>query len=142
MNHMTRTTISTLLAMIGLLLIMSAMAMPVFHIERAYISWIYAIGAASLLTGRLMQKAPEGATPKLRRLLRMEVWTALVFIAGAVFLFLPVRPGAGEGNDWIAFTLAGGVLTLYTSIMIPRQKFGNTTAADKTGKAPKKHTKK
>lgn len=119
---MTRTNLSTMLAMVGLLLIMAAMAMPVFHLDRTFITWIYAVGAASLLAGRLMQKTPEGASPKLRRLMRMEVWTALVFVAGAVFLFLPVKPGAGEGNDWIAFTLAGGVLTLYTSIMIPKQK--------------------
>ena len=45
----------------------------------------------------------------------MEIWTAIIFVVGAVFMFLP-------GKDWIAFTLAGGVLTLYTSIMIPRQK--------------------
>lgn len=138
---MTRTNLSTMLAMIGLLLIMAAMAMPVFHLDRSFITWIYAVGAVSLLAGRLMQKTPEGASLKLRRLMRMEIWTALVFIAGAVFLFLPVKPGAGEGNDWIAFTLAGGVLTLYTSIMIPRQKLGNTPS-DKTGKAAKKHTKK
>lgn len=119
---MTRTNLSTMLAMVGLLLIMAAMAMPVFHLDRTFITWIYAVGAASLLAGRLMQKTPEGASPKLRRLMRMEVWTALVFVAGAVFLFLPVKPGAGEGNDWIAFTLAGGVLTLYTSIMIPKEK--------------------
>ena len=33
-------------------------------------------------------------------------------------------PSAGA-TDWIAFTLAGGLLTIYTSIMIPRQKADN-----------------
>lgn len=118
---MTRDSIATPLVMLGLLLIMSAVALPVIHAARTIITWTYAAGALLLLIGRLMQRTPDGASLKLRRLLRIEIWTALVFAAGAVFLFLPVKPGAGEGNDWIAFTLAGGVLTLYTSIMIPRQ---------------------
>ncbi|MBD5322362.1 MAG: hypothetical protein K2G05_04870 [Duncaniella sp.] len=119
---MSRNTLVTLLSMGGLILIMAALALPVLHIGREYIMWVYAVGAALLLAGRLLTPVPAGASVKLRRLLRMEVWTALVFVAGAVFLFLPVTPGAGAGNDWIAFTLAGGVLTVYTSLMIPRQR--------------------
>lgn len=119
---MSRKTLVTLLSMGGLILIMAAVALPVLHVGREYITWVYAVGAASLLIGRLITPVPAGASLKLRRLLRMEVWTALVFVAGAVFLFLPITPGNGAGNDWIAFTLAGGVLTIYTSIMIPRQR--------------------
>lgn len=119
---MSRNTLVTLLSMGGLILIMAAVTLPVLHVGREYIIWVYAAGAALLLVGRLITPVPEGASLKLRRLLRMEVWTALVFVAGAVFLFLPITPGNGAGNDWIAFTLAGGVLTIYTSIMIPRQR--------------------
>lgn len=115
-------TTSTILAMCGLLLIMAAVALPVFHASRTAVSWVYATGALLHLIGRIIQPTPAGASLKLRRLLRMEIWTAFIFVLGAIFLFLRVTPGAGEGNDWIAFTLAGGVLTLYTSIMIPRQK--------------------
>ena len=43
------------------------------------------------------------------------------FLAGAVFMFIP---SAGK-TDWLAFTLAGGLLTIYTSVMIPRQKADN-----------------
>ena len=121
---MANNRIATILAMLGLLLIMAAVALPVLHVARTAVTWTYA-----------------GASLKLRRLLRMEIWTALVFVAGAVFLFLPVKPGAGEGNDWIAFTLAGGVLTLYTSIMIPRQKLENTTENDVKSKAKKRPKK-
>ena len=117
---MSRNTLATLLSMGGLVLIMAALALPVVHIGREYITWVYAIGAALLLAGRLITPVPAGASVKLRRLLRMEVWTALVFVAGAVFLYLPITPGNGAGNEWIAFTLAGGALTIYTSIMIPR----------------------
>lgn len=118
MTTETRTNLSAVLSMAGLLVIMAASALPFLHVERIVIAWIYAAGAACLLAGRIIGPVPEGAPLRLRRLLRMEVWTALVFVAGAVFLFIP---GSG-GNDWIAFTLAGGVLTIYTSIMIPRQK--------------------
>ena len=136
---MANNRIATILAMLGLLLIMAAVALPVLHVARTAVTWTYATGA--LIIGRFMQKTPAGASLKLRRLLRMEIWTALVFVAGAVFLFLPVKPGAGEGNDWIAFTLAGGVLTLYTSIMIPRQKLENTTENDVKSKAKKRPKK-
>ena len=68
-----------------------------------------------LLAGKLIAPALKDAPLRLRRLVRMEVWAALIFVVGAVFMFLP-------GTDWIAFTLAGGLLTIYTSIMIPRQK--------------------
>lgn len=108
--------------MAGLVLIMAALALPVLHIGRDIITWVYAAGAALVLAGRLTSKTPAGASIKLRRLLRIEVWTAFIFVAGAVFLFLPTTAGSGAGNDWIAFTLAGGILTAYTSIMIPRCK--------------------
>ncbi len=80
---------------------------------RETVAYSYSAGAAALLAGRLLSPTPAGASVRLRRLVRMEVWTALIFVAGAVFLFLP----QAGGNDWIAFTLAGGVLTVYTSIM-------------------------
>ena len=138
---MTRNTLATPLAMTGLLLIMAAVAMPVLHVARTAVTWVYAAGALLLIIVRFMQPTPQGASLKLRRLLRMEIWTALVFVAGAVFLFPPVKPGAGEGNDWIAFTLAGGVLTLYTSLMIPRQKLENT-AQNGSKSETKKRAKK
>lgn len=116
---------------IGLLIILIAAALPFFHVARMVSACTYAAGAAILLTGRLLNRAPEGASIRLRRLLRMEVWAALVFVAGAVFLFLPITPGAGAGNDWIAFTLAGGILTAYTSIMIPRQRINDSRHDDK-----------
>lgn len=107
---------------IGLFVILVAAALPFFHLPREVSAWTYAVGSVTLLAGRFLNPAPKGADIRLRRLFRMEIWAALVFVAGAVFLFLPVKPGAGAGNDWLAFTIAGGVLTVYTSIMIPREQ--------------------
>ncbi|MBD5271027.1 MAG: hypothetical protein HDS40_02075 [Bacteroides sp.] len=110
------------LAVAGLLIILAAAALPFFHLPRMAAAITYSAGAALLLAGRLLTKAPEGASLRLKRLLRMEVWAALVFVAGAVFLWMPIKPGEGAGNDWLAFTLAGGILTAYSSLMIPRTK--------------------
>ena len=114
---MQRNNISALLSMLGLIVILSAAALPFFHLSRQLTAWIYGAGAAMILIGKVMSTVPPNAPLRLRRLLRMEIWTALIFVAGAVFLFLP----QAGGNDWIAFTLAGGLLTIYTSIMIPRE---------------------
>ena len=107
-----------LLSTIGLLAIMTAAFLPLVHVGQTSMRYVYAAGALVLLIGRVIAPRVKDAPLRLRRLLHVEVWTALVFVAGAVFLFLP---SAGT-KDWLAFTLAGGFLTLYTSIMIPRQK--------------------
>lgn len=113
-----RETASTVMVTVGLLAIMTAAFLPLIHAAQDWMRYLYAAGALVLLVGRFVAPKVKDAPLRLRRLLRMEVWVALIFIVGAVFLFLP---SAGK-QDWLAFTLAGGILTLYTSIMIPRQK--------------------
>ncbi|MDE6117640.1 MAG: hypothetical protein K2J65_00210 [Duncaniella sp.] len=110
-----RTALSNILSTVGLLAIMVAALFPLLKIAMGANRYIYAAGAVILLAGKLIAPALKDAPLRLRRLVRMEVWAALIFVVGAVFMFLP-------GTDWIAFTLAGGLLTIYTSIMIPRQK--------------------
>lgn len=114
-NKAKRNAWSNLLSTIGLLAIMTAALLPLLKVAAGYNKYIYAGGALLLLIGKFIAPALKDAPLRLRRLMRIEIWTALIFVAGAVFSFLP-------GSDWIAFTLAGGLLTIYTSIMIPRQK--------------------
>ncbi len=114
-NKAKRNAWSNLLSTIGLLAIMTAALLPLLKVAADYNKYIYAGGALLLLIGKFIAPALKDAPLRLRRLMRIEIWTALIFVAGAVFSFLP-------GSDWIAFTLAGGLLTIYTSIMIPRQK--------------------
>lgn len=111
-----RNALSLALVTLGLLAIMTAAALPLLRMGAGWFGWLYASGSALLLAGRLAGYSAKGAPLRLKRLMRMEIWTALIFVAGAVFTLLP----AG-GNDWLAFTMAGGVLTIYTSIMIPRE---------------------
>lgn len=115
---MKKSVIGFWLTNIGLLAIMVAAALPLLRLWTTGFGYLYAAGAALLLAGRFLTLPGKEESLRIRRLGRMEIWTALVFVAGAVFIFLP----QGQGNDWLAFTLAGGVLTLYTSLMIPRER--------------------
>lgn len=107
------------LAVAGLILVMVATAMPLFSpsvFTTARI--IFSIGAVLALAGRIMERvaAPTDEPVRLKRMRRIDVWAAIMFVAAAVFMFLR---NVG-GTDWIAFTLAGGALTVYTSLMVPR----------------------
>lgn len=105
-------------ATVGLIAILVATALPLLRFEGSWVKYLYAAGALSAFAGRLFTPVPDGISFRLRRMLRLETWSALIFIAGAVFLFL-----SSDGTrDWIAFTLAGGLIQAYTSIMIPRLK--------------------
>ncbi|MDE6390615.1 MAG: hypothetical protein K2L26_04265 [Duncaniella sp.] len=113
---MNRKNLSAILPIAGLLAIMTASALPLLRMGHGWFGWLYAAGALLVLVGRLLNRVPKDCPLRLKRLLRMEVWTALVFAAGAVFTFLNDR----GGTDWLACPMAGGVLTVYSSIMIPR----------------------
>ncbi len=107
----------------GLLLVMIGTAIPLltaFYPSFAgeLYKYIYAVGAGVTLLSRLFMRY-KGDNLRLRRLMRIEVWAGLFFVAAAVLMWLPYKYGVGR-TDWIAFTLAGGVITIYTTIMIPR----------------------
>lgn len=59
----------------------------------------------------------RGDDLRLRRLLRMQSWSALFFVAAAVFLFVP----GTAPRDWLALTMAGAAVQVIASIMIPRR---------------------
>lgn len=99
---------------IGLLLIVAGTLMPLFGVTEVY-RWIYAAGALLLLLSRIFSPY-TGSVIRIKRLYRIEAWSALFFCVAAFFMFY--QPGIMR--DWLAFTLAGGVIQIYTSIMIPR----------------------
>lgn len=101
---------------IGLLLIVCGTALPLFRVEGTLFKYIFCAGAVMVLGGRLMLPATKDASLRLKRLLRMEVWVGIAFCAGGFFMWYD---GVGR-MDWLAFALAGGVMQIYTSIMIPR----------------------
>lgn len=107
----------TFLVTMGMLLIAAAIVIPMFAgIANPVYRWLYAAGALILLIGRILSQY-KGDNLRLRRLYRIETWSAVFFCVAAFFLFYP--PG-NNLRDVLAFTLAGGVIQIYTSIMIPR----------------------
>ena len=114
-NPPRRAWLTDIVAPLALLLILAATAVPFVlrKCEPAMESYryIYAAGAAVLLLARLFSPSSGIADLRLRRLMRIESWSA-VFVS-----FYQPR----ELRDWVAFTLAGAALQVYTSIAIPRR---------------------
>lgn len=105
------------LAPVGLLLIAVATLMPLFSggfRSLDTLRWLYAAGALWMLVCRLFSPY-RGSDLRLRRLVRMQAWSALFFVAGAVFLFVP----GTAPRDWLALTMAGAAVQVIASVMIP-----------------------
>lgn len=105
------------LAPVGLLLIAIATLMPLFNGSFRSLDtmrWIYGAGALWMLVCRLFSPY-RGADLRLRRLVRMQAWSALFFVAGTVFLFVP----GTAPRDWLALTMAGAAVQIIASVMIP-----------------------
>lgn len=83
--------------------------------ENEVFKYVYASGALMLLIGRLFTPY-KGENIRLKRLYRIEGWSAIFFCVAVFFMFYE----GGANRDWLAFTLAGGAIQIYTSIMIPR----------------------
>lgn len=97
---------------LGLLLIVAGTALPLFRIDGALFRYIYSAGAVLALIGRLLAPSYKGSVIRVRRLARIEFWSCIVFCVGAFFMwYYPQR------TDWLAFTLAGGALQIYSSLM-------------------------
>ena len=104
-----------LMITISMLLIVAGTVLPLFNTGGILFKYIYATGALLLLIGRLLTPY-KGDDLRVKRLYRIETWSAIFFCVAVFFMFYE---GAGR-TDWLAFTLAGGIIQIYTSIMIPR----------------------
>lgn len=107
-----RLTIITL----GLLLIIAGVLLPIIGVGMNVYRWIFSAGALVSLAGRILNLY-DGPVLRIKRLYRIELWSSIFFCVAAFFMFYP----GGRSTDWLAFTLAGGALLIYTSIMIPRE---------------------
>lgn len=117
-----------ILSTLGLLAIVAGIVMPIIttfmaqrandlysltHTSQAY-KYVYASGAVILLVSKLMSPY-TGSVRRLRRLMQLEAWSSVFFCVAAFFMFYD----SDTTRDWIAFTLAGGAVMAYTSIMQP-----------------------
>lgn len=123
-------------ANIGMLIILAAAALPLLRFGGDYWRYIFAVGAAIVLFARFFQPK-DAPNLRARRLKKMEMWSAIVWVVGVFFIFYPK---AGQ-TDWLAFFLAGGVLEAYASLMLPSAiKAGpdDDSSSTKSGKKKKK----
>lgn len=107
--------LSQILLLIGLVGVAVGVLMPIMSgspYGQAF-RYIYAAGAVLTLLARILQPAPPAGTPlRLKRWLRMESWSALLFCVAAFFAFY----SAPVLRDWLAFTLAGAAIQVICSI--------------------------
>lgn len=112
---MNKTAISTILLVGGMLLLAVGIVLPLFQgLQFVAFRYVYCAGALMLLIARLFS-GYQGDNLRLKRLHRLELWSAIIFCAGGFFLFYD----HGTFQQALAFTLAGAVVQIYTSIMIP-----------------------
>lgn len=77
--------------------------------------YVFAAGAALTIIARFLEpSAPAGTPIRIKRLMRMESWSSLLFCVAAFFAFY----SAPTIRDWLAFTLAGAALQIYSSIAL------------------------
>lgn len=105
--------------LLGLLLVLAGTAMPI--ITGTYTTdtfrYIYAAGAALSLLGRLLSPPYQGTNLRLRRLLRLQSWSAIFYCVAAFFSFYHRT----TLRDWLAFTLAGAAVQIISTILISAQ---------------------
>lgn len=109
-------------AAIGLLMIAAGTLIPILSAKDTLyrnlpetFKYVFTAGAALLLICRLFNTY-KGKILRLKRLYRIEIWSALFFCVAAFFLFYE----KDTTRNWLAFTLAGAAIQVYTSFMIPR----------------------
>ncbi len=112
-------TAMVIISTVGLLVIALGTLLPIFYIRlgldvMGWWKFVYAGGALCFLIGKLFSPY-TGKHPRIKRLYRIEAWSAVFFCVAAFFLFW----NDGELRDVWAFTLAGGVLLVFTNIAIP-----------------------
>lgn len=103
---------------VALILICLATLVPFFISNEAWAMtaypYVYSVGAVMMLIIRLFTPY-KGSDMRLKRLHRIEGWSAIFFCVAAFFLFYP----GSHLRDWIAFTLAAAIIHIYTSLAIP-----------------------
>jgi Ni,Fe-hydrogenase I cytochrome b subunit len=122
MSRTKLTPVFSVMANLGLLAIAAGTVLPLIYgingnpFENDLFKYIYAAGAVLLIVARLFTPY-KGNNLRVKRLHRIETWSAIFFCVAVFFMFY----SAGANRDWLAFTMAGGIIQAYTSIMIPRE---------------------
>lgn len=105
--------------LVGMLILAVMALLPLVGVQSAlWMRVTYAGGAALVLVARLVAPgAPEGASLRVRRLHRLLVAAAVLFVTSAVLLFVPTM---ASGRDSLAFLMAGAIMQVYASTMLDK----------------------
>ena len=128
--------LNLLLALAMLLMFVTAF-LPLLHINEIYFQYEDTFGAFLAVVVRILQRMlhrkDKSLGLRVRRLMNIEFWSALCYLVSAYFLIAyPYR------SDWLAFLMAGAVLQIYTSFMIPYQMKKDLAAGKSENKPAKK----
>ncbi len=124
---MNKKTILYAILITGMLMMACGMALPFFAgLQFVAFRYIFCTGAVLTLLSRLFSRY-DGENLRIKRLHRLEFWSALLYCVAGFFLFYP----HGTLQEALAFTLAGAVVQIYASIM--------TGVEEKKAKAPDKN---
>lgn len=112
---MTKNKILNTLTYGGYLLVAAGVVVPFFTGPQDVVyKIIFSVGAALMLTGRLLMRENDKDL-RVKRLKRIQVWSALFFCVSAFFMWYSNNP-----KDWLVFTLAGAMIQCYVSLVLPR----------------------
>lgn len=114
-ENATRLQLSGLLVLIGLLAMTVMAVMPLLNFIHSWMKWVFAIGAVTVLAGRIIG-AYNGPQLRVKRLHRILISSAILYCASALMMFL-----SRGTNDWIALLLAGLMVQIYATWMIERE---------------------
>ena len=115
MDQNKRTSISSVLVLIGLLVMAVMALMPLLNLNREWMRWVFAAGAVIVLAARVMG-VYNGPSLRIKRLHRILIFSGVLYCASALMMFF-----SRGTNDWIGFLLAGVMVQLYASWMIDRE---------------------
>lgn len=121
-----RRVAATWIVNLGLIIILGATLLALLQMAGLWWRYVYGTGAVALVAGRLMSPY-RGDIYRVKRLSRLEVWSGVFFCVATFFMFYP----GANNRDWLAFTLAGSAIQVYTSIMIPYVESRHGKDADK-----------
>ena len=101
---------------VGMLVLLASAFLPIVGVRWDWLRWAFAAGAVMTLVSQvLMPVASENF--RVRRLWRMNVWSAILYCVSAACLFIHDE---SMQKSWVAFLLAGAVLQIYATLMISR----------------------
>ena len=116
MKNKVNPKVINLVLCVGMLVLLASAFLPIVGVRWDWLRWAFAAGAVMTLVSQvLMPVASENF--RVRRLGRMNVWSAILHCVSAACLFIHDE---SMQKSWVAFLLAGAVLQIYATLMISR----------------------